>query len=262
MITPRVIIEGFPAAAVIFDLDGVVTDTAGVHAAAWKELFDGYLRARSDRTGEPFVPFDHDRDYSRYVDGMPRFEGVRSFLASRGIELREGDPEEGDSVETVTGLGLRKNRYFLARLAEGVRCFPSSVDFIERLKAAGLPRAIVSSSRNCVPVLEAAGLVDMFDTKVDGLDAEAAGLKGKPDPDVFLMASGKLGVEPGQAVVIEDALAGVEAGRRGGFGLVVGVDRHGNAAALRENGADVVVSDLAALSVEWPQTGNDAGSAT
>jgi beta-phosphoglucomutase family hydrolase len=247
-------IEGFEAEAVIFDLDGVVTDTAEVHAAAWKELFDGYLRARSDRTGEPFVPFDKKEDYLRYVDGKPRFDGVRSFLASRGIELREGEMAEGDSAETVIGLGLRKNRYFNARLLEGVRSYPSSVRLLNRLKGGGIPMAIVSSSRNCVPVLAAAGLEDLFDAKVDGIDAANAGLNGKPDPDIFLAASDALEVGPDRAVVIEDALAGVEAGRRGGFGLVVGVDRRGGQAeALRQQGADVVVGDLSELSVQGPR---------
>ncbi|HEY4670207.1 MAG TPA: HAD-IA family hydrolase [Tepidiformaceae bacterium] len=257
MTPPVVVIEGFTASAVIFGLDGVITDTASVHAAAWKELFDGYLRARSDRTGEPFAPFDRIHDYAGHVDGKSRFEGVRSFLAARGIELREGYPEEGDTAETIVGLGLRKDRYFVARLADGVPCFPSSVQLLERLKEAGVPRAVVSPTHNCVPILGAAGLVDLFDTRVDGLDADAAGLHGKPEPDIFLAASDKLGVEPRHCAVIEDTIVGVQAGSRGGFGLVVGVDRLGNADALRQNGADVVVADLEDLDIRWPDTGGE-----
>jgi alpha,alpha-trehalase len=235
------------ADAVIFDLDGVVTDTASVHAAAWKRLFDGFLRERAGSTGEPFRPFTED-DYRRFVDGKPRYDGVRDFLASRGIALPEGDPADEPEEETVCGLGNRKNDLFLAELAaEGPRAFPSTVALVRDLQRRGIRTAVISASRNTAAVLEAAGLGDLFRTRVDGVDAGELGLPGKPDPAVFLEAARRLGVEPARAAVVEDALAGVEAGRRGGFGLVVGVDRTGHPDALREHGADVVVSDLAEL---------------
>lgn len=232
----------------IFDLDGVLTDTASVHAAAWKRLFDEYLEERSRRSGEPFVPFDADADYRRYVDGKPRYDGVRSFLESRGIALPEGDPKDAPDRETVCGLGNRKNALFLEHLHEhGVDPFPSSVDLVRDLRAHGVDTAIISASRNCAEVLAAAGLEDLFEVRVDGVVAAELGLPGKPDPAVFLEAARRLGVEPPRAAVVEDALAGVEAGRRGGFGLVVGVDRAGHAEELRSRGADLVVRDLAEL---------------
>ncbi|HSK14999.1 MAG TPA: beta-phosphoglucomutase family hydrolase [Gaiellaceae bacterium] len=235
--------------AVIFDLDGVVTDTATVHAAAWKRLFDGYLRERAEAAGEPFRPFTED-DYRRHVDGKPRYDGVRSFLASRGVELPEGDPSDPPERETVCGLGNRKNDLFLAALAEeGPRAFPSTVELVRGLEARGIRTAVISASRNTAAVLDAAGLGDLFRTRVDGVDADRLGLPGKPDPAVFLEAARRLGVEPARTAVVEDALAGVEAGRRGGFGLVVGVDRTGQSDALLEHGADVVVADLAELSL-------------
>jgi trehalose 6-phosphate phosphatase len=234
--------------AVIFDLDGVVTRTAEVHAQAWKQLFDEYLAARARRLGESFRPFDRSSDYRRFVDGKPRYEGVASFLASRGIELPFGSPEDPEERETVCGLGNRKNRYFREALARrGVDPYPTTLELIARLRERGVRTAIVSSSRNCAAVLEAAGIRELFDAKVDGVDAAELGLPGKPDPAVFLDAARRLGVAPAQTAVVEDAIAGVEAGRRGGFGLVVGVDRAAQFEALVAAGADVVVGDLGEL---------------
>lgn len=234
--------------AVIFDMDGVVTQTALVHAAAWKRLFDDHLRERSERTGEPFVPFDVATDYRRYVDGMPRYDGVRRFLASRGITLPEGTPADPPDAETVCGLGNRKNRTFLARVAEeGVLPFPTTVTLIRRLRERGIRTAIISASENATDILTAAGVIDLFDVQVDGTDSARLGLAGKPDPAIFLEAARRLGVEPPRAVVVEDALAGVTAGRSGGFGLVVGIDRVGLGTAMADLGADLVVGDLGEL---------------
>ena len=231
--------------AVLFDLDGVVTRTADVHAAAWKTLFDEVLRRRAG--GDAFVPFDASDDYRRYVDGKPRYDGVRSFLASRGIELPYGRPTDEPGAETVCGLGNRKNGVFLERLRQGeIPVFESTVRLIRQLKRGGVKVAVVSSSENCSAILEAAGLSDLFEVQVDGVVAQELGLPGKPDPTMFLEAARQLGVQASQAVVVEDAVVGVEAGRRGGFGLVVGVDRTGDAETLREHGADVVVDDLVA----------------
>ena len=230
--------------AVIFDMDGVVTDTASVHASAWKKLFDAYLEERSRRTGEPFRPFDIDRDYREHVDGKPRYDGVRDFLHSRGIELAEGAPGDPPDAETVRGLGNRKDRYFLEHIgSNGVSPYPGTVELVQALHATGTGVAIISASRNLDQVLEGAGVAGLFDVRVGGLEAERLGLKGKPDPAVFIEAARRLGVHPSDAAVIEDALAGVEAGRRGGFRLVVGVDRTGHAEDLRARGADVVVRD-------------------
>jgi beta-phosphoglucomutase family hydrolase len=234
--------------ACLFDLDGVLTQTAKVHAEAWKEMFDAFLRARSARTGEPFVPFDRVKDYDEFVDGKPRYDGVRSFLASRGIALPEGDPSDPPSAETVTGLGNRKNELVLALIRRnGVEAYDGSVRYVQAVRDAGLHRAVVSSSANCREVLVAAGIEDLFEVRIDALVAEREHLKGKPAPDTFLAAARALGVQPPQAAVFEDALAGVAAGRAGRFGFVVGVDRSGQAEALREHGADLVVSDLAEL---------------
>lgn len=239
-----------PLAALIFDLDGVVTRTAAVHDAAWKAIFDEFLERRAARLGEPFRPFDPERDYRRYVDGKPRYEGVRDFLASRGVELPFGDPADPPERETVCGLGNRKNRAFLAHLErEGVAVFESSVAWIRAARANGLRVAVVTASRNGRAVLRAAGLEHLFDAVVDGLEAERLGLRGKPAPDALLLAAARLGVRPERAAVIEDALAGVEAARRGGFARVVGVDRGSSGAALRESGADVVVADLSELAL-------------
>ncbi len=234
--------------ACLFDLDGVLTETATIHAAAWKAMFDAYLHERAERTGEPFVPFDEKEDYDRYVDGKPRADGTRSFLASRGIRLPDGSPADPPDAETVYGLGTRKNELVLRMIHErGVEPYPGSVRYVEAVRDAGLRRAVVSSSTNCHDVLVAAHIDTLFDERVDGVVAEREHLRGKPEPDTFLAGARALGVEPAQAVVFEDALAGVEAGRAGRFGFVVGVDRVGQRDALRAHGADVVVSDLSDL---------------
>jgi beta-phosphoglucomutase family hydrolase len=234
--------------ACLFDLDGVLTKTAVVHNAAWKEMFDAYLQERSRRTGEPFVPFDPGRDYDEYVDGKPRADGTRSFLASRGIELPEGSDDDPPSAETVHGLGTRKNEIVLRRIREdGVEAYESSVRYVRAARDAGLRRAVVSSSANCRDVLIAAGIEDLFEARIDGVVAGREHLRGKPAPDTFLAAARALGLGPQAAAVFEDALAGVEAGRAGSFRFVVGVDRTGQADALKKHGADIVVTDLAEL---------------
>jgi beta-phosphoglucomutase family hydrolase len=236
--------------AVVFDTDGVLTDTASVHAAAWKRLFDEYLKLRAARRSEPFRAFT-EADYLRSVDGRSRYDGVVGFLASRAIMLPWGDPTDPPGRETVCGLGNAKDRFFLAHLRDhGAQAFPTSVAFVRRLRADGLRTAVVSASRNMVAVLEAAELGGLFDVEVDGVEADRLGLAGKPDPALFLEAARRLGVASARAAVVEDALAGVEAGRRGRFGVVVGVDRGGQAAALAERGADVVVADLGLLTLE------------
>ena len=235
--------------AVVFDMDGVITDTATVHAAAWKRMFDAFLESWSERTGESQAPFD-EADYLKYVDGKHRDDGVASFLESRGIDLDRGVATDTPEHETVWGLANRKNRDFQHELAEhGVRAFPSSVDFVHRLQHEGIGTAIISASRNCRQVLEAAGIGDLFAVRVDGVETERLALPGKPDPAVFVEAARRLGATPSRSVVVEDAIAGVEAGRAGHFGLVVGVDRIGQTTALHAHGADVVVRDLAELAV-------------
>jgi len=234
--------------ACLFDMDGVVTRTAVVHNAAWKETFDDYLRQRSAQTGKEFVPFDPVRDYDEYVDGKPRLEGTSSFLESRGISLPVGSPSDPPGTPTVHGLSNRKNDLVLAMLErDGVEVYPGSSRYIAAVRTAGLRTAIVSSSANTADVLEAGGVSDLFDAQVDALLASSRGLRGKPAPDTFLEAARMLGAEPHAAAVFEDALAGVAAGRAGAFGLVVGVDRAGQEAELRAHGADVVVRDLADL---------------
>lgn len=236
--------------AAIFDLDGVITHTAEAHAATWKRLFDDFLRARAQETGERFQPFDIATDYTAYVDGKPRFDGVASFLAARGIDLPWGDPGDTPDKTTIYGLGNRKNRYFHEYLArEDVEVFASSVSFLKALRKAGVKTALVSSSRNAAIVLETAGLVELFDVRVDGNDLARLDLKGKPAPDLFIAAADQLGVRPARAIVFEDAISGVEAGRAGGFGLVIGVDRRNSPQTLRNAGAHIVVSDLAELEI-------------
>jgi beta-phosphoglucomutase family hydrolase len=232
----------------LFDLDGVLTQTAKVHAQAWKAMFDDFLRERAQRTGEPFHEFDRPTDYDEYVDGKPRLDGVRSFLQSRGIELPLGSPADPPEAETVHALGTRKNELVLRLIREqGVDPYEGSVRYVEAARDAGLRRAVVSSSTNCHDVLVAAGIDHLFEVVVDGVVAEREHLAGKPAPDTFLAGARMLGAQPAQAAVFEDALAGVEAGRAGDFGRVVGVDRTGHAEALRRHGADVVVEDLAEL---------------
>ena len=234
--------------ACLFDLDGVLTQTAKVHAAAWKEMFDAFLRERSEQTGEPFRPFKIATDYATYVDGKLRQDGVRAFLASRSISLPEGSAGDPPTALTVHGLGNRKNDLVLDLIRRhGVDVYEGSVRFVEAVRDAGLRRAVVSASKNCQAVLAAAGIEHLFEVRVDGIVAAEAGLRGKPAPDTFLAAAAALGVPPAQCAVFEDAIAGVEAGRAGSFGWVVGVDRVGQAAALRSHGADTVVSDLSEL---------------
>ncbi|MGA2470887.1 MAG: beta-phosphoglucomutase family hydrolase [Solirubrobacteraceae bacterium] len=234
--------------ACLFDLDGVLTQTAKVHAAAWKEAFDGYLRKRADRGDEPFVEFDPGADYDEYVDGKPRYDGVRSFLAARGIHLPEGDPGDSPDAETICGIGNAKNDLVLAMIAhQGVEAYAGSVRYVRAARAAGLATAVVSSSANAQAVLVAAGIDGLFDKRIDGHFAQREHLPGKPAPDTFLAGARALSVQPSEAAVFEDALAGVAAGRAGHFAYVVGVDRVGQADALRKHGADTVVSDLAEL---------------
>jgi beta-phosphoglucomutase family hydrolase len=247
--------------AALFDLDGVLTRTAAVHAAAWREMFDDFLENWARLRGEPFVPFDVEHDYARYVDGRPRLDGVRSFLAARHIRLPEGagnDPPfparpfapPGDpwAGMTVHALANRKNILLQQKIErDGVEAYPGSVRYLRMLAAAGIPRAVVSSSANADDVVRAAGIADLLPVRVNGKDAERRHLRGKPAPDTFLAGAAALGVDPAHAAVFEDALAGVEAGRAGHFGHVVGVDRVGQADELRRHGADVVVSDLAEL---------------
>src|SRR5690348_14063172 len=236
------------ARACLFDLDGVLTDTASVHAAAWKQMFDDYLRARAERDGTPFRPFDVKADYGPYVDGRPRLDGTRGFLESRDIHLPEGSPDDPAGTETLWGLSSRKNALVQEKIRTvGVDVYPGSVRYLHAVKDAGLKTAVVSSSANAELVLQVAGLAGLIDHRVDGVVAKQRKLPGKPAPDTFLAAAADLSVPKEQAVVFEDALAGVESGRAGGFGFVVGVDRLGQADALREHGADVVVADLAEL---------------
>jgi beta-phosphoglucomutase family hydrolase len=242
-----VFVLGLPdhIAACLFDLDGVLTQTAKVHAEAWKQTFDAYLKQRD---GDNFKPFDKHEDYDEYVDGLPRYDGVRNFLKSRGIELPEGSPDDSPDKETISGIGNRKNELVLELIKrDGVQAYEGSVRFVKAARDAGLRRAVVSSSANCRDVLVAAGIEDLFEVRVDGKVADEQHLKGKPAPDTFEAGARALGVSPAESCVFEDALAGVQAGHDGHFGYVVGVDRVGQADALRAHGADVVVQDLSEL---------------
>ncbi len=232
----------------LFDLDGVLTQTASVHDAAWQEMFDDFLRGRARATGETFVPFDPARDYDDYVDGKPREEGTKSFLASRRIHLPAGRADDPAGTPTIHGLSNAKNEILLRRLrTDGVAAYPGSVRYVRAARDAGLHRAVVSSSANTQQVLTAAGIENLFEARIDGVVAERERLRGKPAPDMFLAGARALGLAPAAAAVFEDALAGVAAGRAGSFGRVVGVDRVGQAEELRAHGADVVVADLAEL---------------
>jgi beta-phosphoglucomutase family hydrolase len=233
--------------AVLFDMDGVITDTAEAHAAAWKQLFDAFLEARAT----DLQPFDIDADYRDYVDGKPRYDGVASFLASRGIELPYGSEEDDPDAATICGLGNRKNRYFNAWLKEHrVRAYPGSIALVQRLRRAGLRLAVFSASRNAEAVLQSAGVLDRFDVKVDGSDMAELGLPGKPDPAILLRATQLLGVAPSHTAVVEDAVAGVQAGVAGGFAQTIGVDREGRGERLLEAGAAIVVADLGELALD------------
>lgn len=237
--------------AVIFDLDGVVTKTAKLHARAWKMLFDDYLVSREHRFGEHHLPFDLERDYLDYVDGKPRYEGVKSFLAARRIELPLGSINDSPDTESIYGLGRAKDRIFARLLRyQGVEVYDSTVALIHHLRDAGIRIAIVSSSKHCQEVLAAAGIGPLFDARIDGVVAQELGLQGKPHPDIFLTSAERLGVQPADAVIIEDAQSGVEAGHRGGFGLVIGVDRGQQRKALLAAGANHVVSDLGEINGE------------
>ena len=232
----------------LFDLDGVLTQTAKVHAAAWKEMFDAFLRDRAAEPGEDLAPFDAVRDYDEYVDGRPRADGVRAFLASRGIELPEGGPDDAPDALTIRGLGERKNEIVLELIRKhGVEPYDGSVRYVKAARDAGLRCCVVSSSTNCRDVLAAAGIAELFEEIIDGHVAEAEHLRGKPEPDTYLAGARALGETPEHGAVFEDALVGVQAGRAGKFAIVIGVDRVGQAAALKAHGADVVVDDLSEL---------------
>ncbi len=234
--------------ACLFDLDGVLTQTARVHAAAWKKAFDEFLHVRAEERHEDFVAFDEAKDYDEYVDGKPREDGVRSFLSSRSIELPEGEAGDVPDAQTVHGLGNRKNKILLKMIHDdGVQPYAGSVRYVHAVRDAGLPRAVVSSSANARDALAAARIADLFDAVVDGVQAQREQLQGKPAPDMFLAGAKALGVEPAAAAVFEDALVGVQAGKAGKFGYVVGVDRAGQAQALRAHGANIVVKDLTEL---------------
>jgi beta-phosphoglucomutase family hydrolase len=234
--------------ACLFDLDGVLTQTAKVHAAAWKEMFDAFLHTRAAEEGEPFTPFDAVSDYDEYVDGRPRAEGVQAFLASRHIDLPEGRPKDPPDALTINGLGDRKNEIVLEMIREhGVEPYDGSVRYVHAARDGGLRCCVVSSSTNCRDVLAAAGIADLFEAIIDGHVAEAEQLKGKPAPDTYLAGARAAGVTPEHAAVFEDALVGVEAGRAGKFAIVVGVDRVGQASELKAHGADIVVGDLSEL---------------
>jgi beta-phosphoglucomutase family hydrolase len=234
--------------AVLLDLDGVITDTASIHAACWKQMFDEYLQKRATQIGEVFRPFDIATDYRLYVDGKPRYDGVRDFLTSRGMRLPQGSPDDPPQAETLDGLGNRKNDLVNKIIEDkGVEPYEGSVKLLLQLRRQGFKIAVVTSSQNCTAVLKSAKLDDFFDVQVDGNVIHMQHLAGKPAPDTYLMAAKLLGVEPTRAVVIEDALSGVEAGSAGNFGLVIGVARKGNADELRRHGAGLVVNDLSEL---------------
>jgi beta-phosphoglucomutase family hydrolase len=234
--------------AVIFDLDGVITKTALVHSAAWREMFNDYLKYREKKYGEPFREFTHVNDYLPYIDGKLRYEGIKSFLESRGIRIPYGDPSDDPGQETICGLGNKKNNFFNRVLKrDGVEIYESTVTFIRKLRNEKIKTGVASSSKNCRAVLERAGILGLFDTRVDGDVSTRIGLKGKPEPDIFIKACENLGSSPDFTVIVEDAVSGVQAGRNGGFGLVIGIAREGNSDELKKNGADIVVKDISEL---------------
>jgi trehalose-phosphatase len=242
--------------ALLVDLDGVITRTAAVHAAAWKQLFDEFLQKHASRTGQSFESFDIEHDYASYVDGLPRLKGIETFLQSRNLSLPYGTSEDDPEQDTVNGLGKRKNAYFLKAMETvGVELYEPAVDFVRKAKAKGFACAVVSSSKNCRVILEKVGLSDLFELRMDGLEIARLGLQGKPDPDMFLIAAKRLGVTPERAVVLEDAISGVEAGRKGGFGLVIGVNRIHQKGVLQAHGADWEVTDMGTVLLE--STGPD-----
>jgi len=234
--------------AVLFDLDGVITDTARMHAACWKVMFNTYMKRRAEKSGEEFIPFEIETDYLSYVDGKPRYDGVRDFLNSRNITLEDGSPDSLATEESICGLGNRKNELVNLRVQmHGVNIYQSSVDFVNYLIVSGIKTAIVSSSANCKTILNSANISELFPVVIDGLTARERNLNGKPSPDTFLEAAKELNVEPGKTVVVEDAISGVQAGRSGKFGLVIGIARKGNKEELLTNGADIVLKDLGEL---------------
>lgn len=244
--------------AVIFDLDGVITKTAAVHAAAWKQLFDEFLQEYDQKNQFPFIAFDIENDYLRYVDGKPRYDGTRSFLESRNIHIPFGTPEDPPSLETICGLGNRKNSLFLARIEkEGAAVYDSTITLVQQLRQAGFHVAVISASKDCQAILQAAGVEELFEVRVDGVEAATANISGKPAPDIFLEAARRLKVDPTRTAVVEDSLAGVQAGRAGEFAHVIGVNRSSqpyHAAELEGRGADIVVHDLAEISVVTHET--------
>ena len=236
--------------AVIFDLDGVITQTAKVHNLAWEKMFDDYLRLREEKFGEPFKEFTYRKDYLPYVDGKPRYKGVESFLISRGIRINFGSPADSPNTETICGLGNKKNSNFNEILAEnGVEVYKSTVKIIYELKKLNIKLGVASSSKNCKPVLEAAGLLELFDTRVDGVISAELNLKGKPEPDIFITACDNLQVNYKKAIIVEDAVSGVQAGAKGNFGLVLGIAREGNEEELMQNGADRVIRDFSEITI-------------
>ena len=243
LLPPAITPERFDA--VLFDMDGVLTDTTGVHATCWKETFDAFLQQRAARTQESFRSFDIDMDYKRYLDGKPRLEGIASFLAARGIQLPYGDPQAPANTATIHGLGKRKNELVKAVFnTQGVEAYDDAVRLVRDVRRQGIKTAVVSSSTNCAAVLRAAGIAELFELRLDGVVTARLQLAGKPAPDTYLKAAVELGATPERSVVVEDAIAGVQAGRAGGFGLVIGIDRKGDAALLAKHGADLVVSGL------------------
>jgi beta-phosphoglucomutase family hydrolase len=238
--------------AVIFDLDGVVTQTARVHSLAWKRMFDDYLRLREEKYGEPFNEFTHENDYLSFVDGKPRYKGVESFLISRGIHLDFGDPSDSPEAETICGLGNKKDSTFNAILADdGVKVYDTTVEMIKSLKGRGIKLGVASSSKNCKPVLKAAGLLELFGTRVDGVVSAELNLKGKPEPDIFTTACDNLRVDYKKAIIVEDAVSGVQAGAKGNFGLVLGIAREDNEEELERNGADKVIKDFSEITIDY-----------
>jgi beta-phosphoglucomutase family hydrolase len=247
---PTITVRQHDFDAAIFDLDGVLTDTARLHAASWKGVFDEFLRRRAEQERGPFTPFDEGADYLAYVDGRTRADGVRTFLAARRIHLPEGAQSDPPNVATVRAIGERKARLFLDKLRQGVKSTPGAEALLKRLRRVGIRTAVASASKNCAHILRAAGLDRLVDVRVDGIDAERLGFPGKPDPALFIEAARRLGVEPSRIILFEDALAGVEAGWRGGFACVVGIDRDHQREGLRQRGAGVVIEGLWQVEVD------------
>ncbi len=240
----------FSFSAVIFDLDGVITQTAKVHSLAWKRMFDDYLMLRNQKYGEPFKEFTHKDDYRSFVDGKPRYQGVESFLISRGINLKMGSPSDSPDIETICGLGNKKDSNFnTILLDDGVKVYDSTIEMIKTLRNNCIKLGVASSSKNCKAVLEAAGLLELFDTRVDGIVSAELNLKGKPEPDIFTTACDNLQVNYKKAIIVEDAVSGVQAGAKGNFGLVLGIARENNEDELRQNGADRVIRDFSEITV-------------